>query len=230
MLSTRDQARFTIYRNNVLSGLLRSLEETFPVSTRIVGEQFFRAMAAEFVRQKPPTSPRLGLYGEAFPDFVEVFPLASKLTYLADVARLEWVSRIAYDAADMAHLTVDALSALEPPALATTRLTLHPSTGLLHSCYPIVSLWRANQPEENGVLSVPLDTAENALVVRLGSDINLHRIGPLSARYLDLVTQGLTIEAAAETVSRETRVDLGHMLVQLIEIGAFAANQQKISP
>ena len=39
--------RFAVYRNNVITGLIDALAQRFPVVCRLVGEEFFRAMAVE---------------------------------------------------------------------------------------------------------------------------------------------------------------------------------------
>ena len=64
------QSRFAVYRNNVTVGLVEALRKRFPVCERLVGEEFFAAMAREFVRGAPPRSPLLYLYGDALADFI----------------------------------------------------------------------------------------------------------------------------------------------------------------
>src|SRR6476469_5733366 len=56
--------RFALYRGNVSAALVGALETRFPVSAQIVGDAFFRAMAAEFVITRPPISPVLLDYGD----------------------------------------------------------------------------------------------------------------------------------------------------------------------
>ena len=51
--------RFAVYRNNVLVALGNALAGAFPAVGRIVGEEFFRAMARNYVLETPPTSPVL---------------------------------------------------------------------------------------------------------------------------------------------------------------------------
>src|SRR5512139_2634059 len=65
--------RFAVYRNNVVSSLVDALAATFPVVQELVGEEFFRAMSAVYVRRSPPGSPVLATYGHSFADFVEEF-------------------------------------------------------------------------------------------------------------------------------------------------------------
>ena len=59
--------RFAIHRNNVMSSLVRALEDGFPVTRLLVGEEFFRAMARDYVRAQPPRSPVLLEYGAGLP-------------------------------------------------------------------------------------------------------------------------------------------------------------------
>ena len=48
--------RFGVYRNNVYAGLIDVLAGRFPVVARLVGEEFFRAMARDYVEHEPPSS------------------------------------------------------------------------------------------------------------------------------------------------------------------------------
>ena len=81
--------RFAVYRNNVVVGLTKALKHRFPAVERIVGEEFFAAMARVFVLERPPRSPLLATYGDEFAPFIRAFEPARELPYLADVARLE---------------------------------------------------------------------------------------------------------------------------------------------
>src|SRR5260370_38424589 len=81
--------RFAVYRNNVVVGLGKALKSRFPAVEKIVGKEFFAAMARVFVTEQPPRSPLLATYADDFPAFIAAFEPARDLPYLADVARLE---------------------------------------------------------------------------------------------------------------------------------------------
>ena len=102
--STVPVRRFNVYRNNVASSLIDVLQAYFPVVTRLVGEEFFRAMARVFIVQQPPRSPILSRYGGGFADFIADFEPTADVPYLADVARLEWLVLRAYHAVDLSPL------------------------------------------------------------------------------------------------------------------------------
>src|SRR5665213_1812162 len=59
--------RFGVYRNNVITGLIEALQDSFPAVCRLVGEEYFRAMARLYVTARPPRSPVLLQYGADFP-------------------------------------------------------------------------------------------------------------------------------------------------------------------
>src|SRR5258708_13370281 len=79
--------RFGVSRNNVVSGLVKALKSRFPVVEKIVGEEFFAAMARVFVMAQPPRSPLLATYGDDFPPFVAAFEPPREIPYLAAASR-----------------------------------------------------------------------------------------------------------------------------------------------
>ncbi len=136
--------RFAVYRNNVAVGLTKALEQGFPVVQRLVGAEFFEAMAGVFLRQNPPTSPVLMFYGDGFPAFLAAFPPVAHLGYLPDIARLELALRESYHAADVPAVPVETLAGLGAETLMAARLRLAPSLRLVQSLWPIHGIWRAN--------------------------------------------------------------------------------------
>ena len=55
--------RFDVYRNNVLSSLVDAMVSGFPAIVSLLGETYFRALAAQYVRAYPPTTPVIARYG-----------------------------------------------------------------------------------------------------------------------------------------------------------------------
>jgi len=189
--------RFSVYRNNVVVGLVDAMAETFPAVLALVGEPFFRAAAREFVRAHPPRSPVLVDYGDAFPDWIGAFPPASGVPYLADVARLEWAWSRAYNAADAAALPASALAESTPHELAETRPILHPSMTVVVSAHPVVSLWtEATGRAERSRLD--LHKPESALVARPVDDVEVRSIDRATAASLSALARGMTLGEAME--------------------------------
>ncbi|MGE0701813.1 MAG: putative DNA-binding domain-containing protein [Hyphomicrobiaceae bacterium] len=189
--------RFSIYRNNVVGGLVDAMAETFPAVLALVGEPFFRAAAREFVRAHPPRSPVLVDYGGAFRDWIGAFPPASGVPYLSDVARLEWAWSRAYNAAEAAALPVSALVSLSPHELAETRPILHPSVTVIVSTHPVVSLWvQSTGRAERSRLD--LREPETALVARPADAVEVRSIDKATAASLAALARGMTLGEAME--------------------------------
>jgi hypothetical protein len=190
------QRRFAIYRNNVAAAITSALAARYPVVQRLVGEEFFRAMARVYVISEPPRSPVVLLYGETFPAFLAKFPPAAAIEYLADVARLEFARGRAYHAADRLPLGNEALASLDLAGLGELRFWLHPSLSLVWSRFPIVSIWKAHQRDEIG----PIEewSAEAALVVRPALDVDVYRLPPGGFSFISCLKDGATLSSALE--------------------------------
>ena len=191
------QARLSVYRNTVARSLALALAQRFPAVERLVGPDFFAAMAAPFLAAHPPRSPVLQEWGDAFPGFLAGFPPVAGLPYLADVARIEWARGLAYHAADAAPLPADRLA----DALAGGGpLRLHPALQLLRLSYPAVSIWQANQPGQDGACRAA--GAEIALIWRRPDhQVPVARIAPGEAALLDALLRGAPLSAALDDES-----------------------------
>jgi hypothetical protein len=214
-------ARFAVYRNNVRAALVGALETRFPVSVRIVGEEFFRAMAAAFVEALPPRSPVLINYGDALPSFVEAFEPAEAVPYLPDVMRLEIARSEAYHAADAEPAGCDLLAALDPGGVASLRVAPHPAVRLLASPYPIATIAAMNAP---GVEPRPIEdwSGEDVLVTRPRLAVLTHALPGGAHVFLSILLAGGTIgDAAAQAVSLAPAFDLAAALAGLVTSGAI---------
>lgn len=195
----RADRRFAVYRNNVAVSLIEALGARFPVVKRLVGDEFFRAMAHAFVVREPPFSPLLIHYGETFPAFIEAFDAAKPLPYLADVARLEYARGRAYHAADVDSLPRAAFASLPAGHIGEARVSLHPSVSIVASSFPVLSIWEVNQ--DQAVRAVPHWGAEAAVVARPFLEVETRRLLPGSDAFLLALQSGSTI---AEAVERAT--------------------------
>jgi len=59
----RSDRRFAVYRNNLAVGLVSALATRFPVVKRLVGDEFFRAMAHADASVDLPRPPLMMYYG-----------------------------------------------------------------------------------------------------------------------------------------------------------------------
>ena len=217
--------RFAVYRNNVIVSLVDALADTFAVTQDLVGEAFFRAMARVFAYTNPPTSRLLVFYGETFPEFIERFPPAASLPYLADVARLEFLRVRAYHAADVAPVRSEDIVAVlaDEDKLPDLGLALHPSLAVLDSAAAVVALWAAHQGIGALATLVP-DVPETALIVRDGLDVEVMSIPRASGVFIAALKRRTTLgDAMAAAQSVDPDFDATLPLALLIQKSAITA-------
>ncbi|GAA3870052.1 DNA-binding domain-containing protein [Celeribacter arenosi] len=203
--------RFNVYRNNVVVGLKDALKSGFPAVTALVGEDFFDAMAGAFVREYPPRSPFMPLYGDAFAEFIAGFAPAASLPYLADVARLEYALRVAYHAADATAVSAETLA--DPKAL-TRAVKLAPALACVTSAYPVTAIHRAALGG-----SKPVGGAEDVVITRPGFDPMATAFPAGTADVIRALRDGKSLQDAASLAP--DRLDLTAFLGCLVSGGAI---------
>lgn len=208
--------RFNVYRNNVAVSLTEALRQAFPVIRKLVGDEFFTAMAREHARQYPPRSPLLMFYGEDMPHFLASFPPVAHLGYLPDIARLELALRQSYHAADAKPLATEALQTLPPEDFLAARPGLAPALRLICSDWPILSIWRANT---EGTSPPTARVAEDVLILRPEFDPAPHLLPEGGAAFIAALLRKEPVAAALEAAPG---LDLTATLTLLIAGGAIA--------
>ena len=223
MATASDEAaqRFAVYRNNVTVSLIGALALRFPVIERLVGSDFFRAMARDYAQTHRPRSPILHAWGESFPDYLAASPSLAAYPYMPDVGRIELARGQAYHAADadpVPHADL-AAAAADPSRLY---LTLHPSVQVLRLRHPAVSVWAANQPG-GAPSSLAGKGAEIALVWRdILFDVPVLAISPGDATMIETILSGSSLMVAAEMAAfAETGHTAEPMLVRLMLAGVI---------
>ncbi|NPT34601.1 HvfC/BufC N-terminal domain-containing protein [Paraburkholderia xenovorans] len=216
------EKRFNVYRNNVVAGLVEALKAAFPAVCRIVGDEFFAAMARVYVALEPPKSPIMLDYGETFPDFVGTFEAAKSVPYLPDVARLEraWVE--AYHAAEAPPTHPAVFATIDSRRLAQVGLTLHPSLRVVRSSFPIVQIWLMNI---DGGVPTAMDICsggDNALVVRPLAEVEVRRVPAGAASFILALAAGAPVADATTLALRDdSDFDLAGALRDLFAIDAI---------
>lgn len=212
--------RFDVYRNNVAVSLTDALETAFPVIHKLLGTDFFRAMAGVYLRAHPPASPLMMFYGAEMPAFLQGFEPVSHLLYLPDVARLELALRQSYHAADSTAVAPDAIGALDPEALMQTRFTLAPALRVVTSDWPILALWQFNMAGG----PKPQMAAQDVLIFRPGFDPDMMLLPIGAAVFIAALRGGDRLGDAFElTTGAHPEFDLAATLGVLLQTSALTS-------
>jgi hypothetical protein len=207
-------ARLGIYHRSARANRSGALAAAYPVVRRLVGPAFFDEAAARHGEAYPSRSGDLNLYGADFPAFLEAYPHARGLPYLADVARLEWAVHESRRSPRGTALDYAALGTVPPAELAGIHIRPRPSVRLVASPHPVLAIWEANQPHRDGT---PERTqGPERVVARLLEELEPAPVAVGSAEYalLESFMRGETLGDAA-AACREQGFDLAPALARL---------------
>lgn len=204
-------ARLAIYRNNSRAMFDGALERTYPVLRRRVGEDYFRQLAHGYRQRFPSRSGDLHWVGERFARYLAETEGGSGYEWLAELAELEWACECAFIAARESPVEPQQLLGLEPDDLARARLRLQPSLRCVASSWPVLEVWRANQPDADGH-AVDLSRGGQCVLVSCGSDgLELAEVSRTALEFTRLLQSGTPLGTAVE----ESALDLAELPVLL---------------
>jgi hypothetical protein len=192
--------RLDIYRNTFLLTLTKSLGLGFPAVQKLVGEAFFEGAAQIFITEHPPRVAWLDQYGDAFAEFLRTFGPATTVSYLHDVAKLEWAVHSAFHAVEAEAIDPAALADVAPEDQGGIRLIAEPSLVLLRLACPADTIWRAVLDEDDEALRrIDLDCGPvHLLVERHPGGVEVERFDGARWRFLARLCASEPLEAALD--------------------------------
>ncbi|MGR9108116.1 MAG: HvfC/BufC N-terminal domain-containing protein [Gammaproteobacteria bacterium] len=213
--------RTRIYRNNFRTSLTDTLAAVYPVTLRLLGEDFFLQTARSYVCEAPSTSGDIRRYGKTFPDFLGSLPGVVNYPYLRDVARLEWACHNAILSEYQAPLDLAALRGVPVEDYPFLRFELQPGAALLASDFPVLRIWEVNREQSPSDSCVRLEEGGVHLLVRRGQEsISVEPLAAGDYRLLEGLNRGERLaEAIAAVVSAEPDFDAGGALGRFVSSG-----------
>lgn len=189
-----------IYHHAYRARLQETLSDSFGHTLLYLGDEWFDALSAEYIEANPSASANLRWYGATYPDW-----LAQRLSAdsdlgdhpeVAEIARLDWTMRAAFDGPDAPVLAMADVAAMAPEDWATVVFRPHPTLALISLSCNTLSLCHALDQE----LEVPpveaLPSPMAVVVWRFEERPHFRSATPTEAAALQAVLQG---QSFAET-------------------------------
>jgi hypothetical protein len=193
------ERRFDVYANTVQSNFRDALQSTYPAVRRLVGEDYFRQSARELQRRHPSASGDLSHCGQGFPNFLAQLHPDDGFTYLADVARLEWLIQESLLAAEHAPLDLASLARVPPADYDGLRFGLHPTLRLFESRYPALAIWEVNVGDDAEPPTIDLRSGGNQIaIVRHRLQLQFLALSPGEYCFLHAFARGESFSAAVD--------------------------------
>jgi hypothetical protein len=190
--------RLQVYRHNYESALVSALRAVYPVTERLVGEDFFIAAATVYVKQHPSHSGNIQEYGDAFPSFLDGYAPAATLPYLGDVASLEWRRLQAALAPTHTSMDLQALGQVSAETLPELYFHPQPAVRVFESRFPVLSIWEfCQQAESEGELDLDLG-AQSVLISRPDLDVRMRLLSAGEQAFLVSICRGLSFADACQ--------------------------------
>ena len=190
--------RLKVYRNNARAMFEAALERTYPVARSRVGEDYFRQLAHSYREQHPSHSGDLHWVGRRFPAFLSQALAGTGYEWLAELAELEWACETAMISAWETPCAVEALAGIDPERIADVALRLQPSLACVASAFPVLDVWKANQPGESGA-AVDLGRGGQHVLVACGPDgLELRAVARDAFEFTRALKAGAALGAAVD--------------------------------
>jgi hypothetical protein len=212
-----------VYRNNYQGNLHDALAGAYPVIKQLVGDDFFHMLALRFIEHYPSRSANLHHYGAELSGFVACFEPALALEYLSDTAILEWACHCAYFANDVPLFDLGQLAQFTSAQHPYLVLSLHPSTAIVLSPFPIIDIWLAHQPGAASDFHIDLNSGSCiALVSRKLNAVEVISLLEAEAFWLQQILSGnLLGDATQMTLELYPDFNLPTTLIKLVDQHVF---------
>lgn len=213
--------RIAIYANNVRENGLATLEAGFPVLLRLAGRDWFRQTGVNYLRRHPSPSGNMHYLGARLPEYLGAELADGPYAYFADVARLEWAYQEVLVAADHPSFEISALASVSPDDYGSLVFRVHPAVRLVESCYPVLAIWKANQPDATRMApSISLDAgASRVLIIRREDHVELRELGAAEFAVLAAFQGGATLGEAFEAAAgADASADLAALLGHVVKL------------
>lgn len=217
-----EQAAFRVYRNTVLSGGVEALRENFPSVETLVGVDWMRDAATAYAQTQPPCDARLIHYGAGFAAFLEALHAHHGLSYLADVARLDFYWCQVFAAPSTPWLSLTDLTGMTAADLARSHLTPRQSVRWQwFEPHPAFSLWQCSRAGQPWPASQPW-VAEGALLSGSDDGVSHQPLERGGCAFLDACAAGHSLETASQHAEHcQPDLDFADLLGRLMQARAF---------
>jgi Putative DNA-binding domain len=190
--------RLNIYHHAYRGRLIEVMQDVFERTWAYLGDETFEASAAAFIEANPATEKTLNHFGQQFPDWlISYFPDDIDI---AEVAKIDWMMRVAFDSENATPLVGADLAALSPDDWATVGFMFHPALVVVPIEYNAASIWEALEANNPPPSATPLLEKTFLLVWRKELRPHYLTIGQHEADAIALIGEGLSFADTCATL------------------------------
>ncbi|HQS99137.1 MAG: hypothetical protein B7Y26_11780 [Hydrogenophilales bacterium 16-64-46] len=191
--------RLGIYHNAYRVRLADTLRDTYEKTWSYLGDTRFDACARAYIDAHPPRHRSLRDYGAQFPDWLDAqFPADRDI---AELARMDWLLRQAFDGPDAAALGIESLAPLAAEQWETLILHPLPTLALLPLQFNTPAIWTALERGETPPVAQRLDDAAGLCIWRREWQPHFRTIEAQEFAALQALRQGMRFADVCQSLA-----------------------------
>ena len=132
----------SVYLQAYPARLTAALRDNFPTLQRALGDDAFAALARAYIAERPSHFRSIRWFGDSLVEFLAAVPKRLPHPALVDLARMDWATRTAFDAADASLLGFEDVAALRPDEWPEQVFKTVPSLQILDLEWAVEPIWK----------------------------------------------------------------------------------------
>jgi hypothetical protein len=135
-------ARLGIYRDAYRLRLIEVLGTDYEVLRKYLGDDFFDALAGDYIATHPSTFRNVRWFGGQLAEFLRTVPRHAEHPVLAELALFEWTLGLAFDAPNGEPLRFEDVAAVPPEAWPELRFSPSAALHVIELRTNAVAIWK----------------------------------------------------------------------------------------
>lgn len=214
------EEKLSIYKNNIRENLTGSLRVSYPLTEKLIGDQFFEYIASKYVFKNLPDSGCLLNYGRTFSDFLNAAEELNNYKFVPEFAKLEWKINDVHNEVEDQPLTASDLQAMIDQGKMPI-LRVRKCIRTIASKYNIDELWDVlkNDKEVKDYFKIESEIALYFLVVKFDYETEFFPLEKKEFKVINRILSGEDIEKSLDIFQNENEAALAFS--KLINLGVF---------
>jgi uncharacterized protein len=212
--------RVDIYNGMYFLRILDFIKDDYPALLKILGDDDFYDLIAEFLEAMPNQKPEGKYAGELLPVFVRGWANKNGApAWWAELARLEWALCDVFDMEDRMSLTGQDVQRIAPERLGDLPLRIVAAHRHLQLAFPVDDVWRSLEKDDVAPEDLPeLEAMPTSILVwRNDTRINHRALSADESGLLPDLVRGTTFAHVCETLaSGRDETEAAQLAVQLL--------------
>lgn len=193
--------RLSVYAGGYVARTRAALAEAYEAVHHVLGERAFAALAQRYAARFPSHDYNLNVRGRHLPECLTTDPLAGRLPFLPDLARLEWLVSQAFHAFEQPLLDPASLGGFSLDDWDRVRVVFQPSVGVVASPWPILDIWEARTRPRHEVDIALVNRPQRVLVFRQGLTVKCEPLEEPPYTLLEGLLAGRTLGTVCQTLA-----------------------------